>query len=355
MEKYDDILKRMKLKYKELSGFLPNDESDIMLRLKVLAGEIFNSTQAMEFLKNQMFVSTASGEYLDKHALMRGLYRKDAAKAIGVVTFCTDTVALSDIVIEEGTVVATLDKEPKQFVTKETVTLKANTNNVKAIAEAVRGSSEYNVRKETIKVLVTPPAGITSVKNEAAFSGGVDAETDEELRKRVLDSYRDISNSTNEIYYKRLVESVPGVYSSSVIPQRRGIGTLDVFLCGKGSAKIERSHIDKAQELVDENRELNVDVFVLYATPRDVRFTIGIDVCDGYDFEQVSQKVKDNITEYVDSLGVSNSLLLSSVGDVIYHTEGVRNYLFYSGYCTDTYVQPNEYCVVKEIDIKEWR
>lgn len=355
MDNYEDILTRMKDMYKELSGFMPSEESDIMLRLKVLAGEVFNLSVATEFVKEQMFVSTACASYLDKHALERGLFRKEAEKAYGELTFSTYETAIEDIVIDKGTVVSTLDESPCQYITTSSVTLKAGEISVKAPAQAINAGNDSNALANTITVMVTPPAGIVSVKNEKAFKGGVDAETDEELRKRVLDSYRDISNSTNAIYYKRLVESVPGVYSSSVIPLRRGPGTVDVYICGKGDAQTDSTHVDKAQALVDQNRELCLEAFVYCAHPREVHYRLSLDVHDGYAFEEVSARVIENMTEYIDNVGVGNPLLLSDLGEVIYHTTGVRNYSFFDGFCIDIFPLASEYCVVKEIDIREWR
>ena len=354
MDSYDDILRRMKLKYRSLAGFLPSDESDIMLRLKVLAGEIYNMAVANEYVKQQMFAQTASSQYLDSHAQQRGLYRKDAEKAIGVVTFSTEEAAVSDIVIEEGTVVSTAQEEPLQFVTKYAATIKAGSNSAVVQAQAASAGRKYNVRPKTVSVLVTPVAGITKVTNESAFAGGVDKENDEDLRKRVLDSYRDISNSTNEIYYKRLVESLPSVYSSSVLSNARGAGTLDIYMSGKGNTPIGIKDLEKAQELVDENRELNVDAIVFNALPKQVKVTVGIDVEDGYSFEQMKELVTQKITEYVESLGVAKPFLLSDVGDIIYHTVGIRNYMFYDSFCSDVFVQGFEYCVINQIDVREW-
>ena len=42
MESYEEILERMKNKFTELSGSNVNDDSDIGIRMKVLAGEIFS-------------------------------------------------------------------------------------------------------------------------------------------------------------------------------------------------------------------------------------------------------------------------------------------------------------------------
>ena len=354
MASYEEILNRMVEKYEELSGFYINPESDIMIRLKVLAGEIYNSTTACEFLKRQMFVLTASGEYLEKHAFARGLYRKLAVKAQGEVTFYRSIPASTDVVIPKGTVVSTAGPQIRQFVTKETATITENTGSVTVKAEAVEGGASYNVIKDTVSVLVTPPAGVTGVKNQMAFSGGRDEESDEELRERVLYSYRDISNGTNAVYYKRLAESVDGIYSASVVSRARGAGTIDVYVCGKGEgASLNKEHLEKVQKLLDENRELNVDIFVLYASNIKVSFTFNLCVEEGYSFDEVSAEITQKLTEYIDSLGVGKPALLCEMGEVIFHTQGVKNYEFLDAFCNDVFPQPNEYLKLSSLDIRQ--
>lgn len=353
MQTYDDILTRMVDKYTELSGFVPNNESDIMLRLKVLSGELYNTLTATEFVKKQMFANTASGEYLDKHGYDRGIIRKEARKATGKVTFSIVPVAENDIVIEKGTVVSTVDKRALQFETDEAVVLKKGTGAVTVGVTALEGGSEYNVLKDTVTVMVTPPFGVTSCTNALQFKGGTNRESDEDLRQRILDSYRDIPNSTNAVYYKRLAESVKGVYSASVVPRVRGVGTIDIYLSGTKDSPINSQHIDEVQKLVDENRELNVDIEVLYSLPLEVSYTIDISVHDGYEFDDVKAELESRINNYVSKLGVSKPVLLSDISDVIYHTDGVKNYCLVAGHCFDVYPQSYEYCTVANLKIRQ--
>lgn len=42
METYESVLKRMQGRFAELSGFSADDASDIGIRLKVLAGEVYS-------------------------------------------------------------------------------------------------------------------------------------------------------------------------------------------------------------------------------------------------------------------------------------------------------------------------
>ncbi|MBE6824874.1 MAG: baseplate J/gp47 family protein [Ruminococcaceae bacterium] len=350
MDNYEEILKRMVSKYEELSQNSISEESDIMLRLKVLSAEVYNNLVAQEFLKRQMFATTATGEFLDKHALERGLERKPAVKATGTVTFWADQALINDIWIPQGVVVSTNGPDVKKFVTTEVALLNKNEVSVMVPVEACEGGEDYNVLASTVTVLVTPPVGITSVTNKKAFTGGLNAESDEELRERVLYSYRDISNGTNEVYYRRLAQSVSGVYSASVASLQRGNGTIDVYISGKG-AKAGSTVVSAVQKLIDENREINVDVKVSEAIISNVSYTLEIEVEDGYSFSAVLAKVKQKLSEYVMSLGIAKPILLSHLGDVVYHTQGVKNYNFVDSFCYDVYPAINECCVVENIDI----
>lgn len=355
MISYEEILSRMVKKYEELSGGTVHEQSDIMLRLSVLSGELYNSYVASEFIKRQMFVSTASGEYLDKHALARGLYRKEAVKASGEVTFSVDTAYDTDVVIEKGTAVSTSGENVVQYMTDSAVTLYAGNTSVKAKVSAVEGGGKYNVIADTVTVLVTPPSGITAVTNETAIKGGTDAETDEELRERVLYSYRDISNGTNAVYYQRLAQSVSGVHSASVVSKARGEGTINVYICGKSNSPVNSEVITQVQTLLDENRELNVDILVLSASAVNVSFSFNLEIEDGYSFIEVKEEIEDKARAYVESLGVGKPALMCELGDLIFHTQGVRNYEFISAFCEDVYPDANEYCVLSELDITEVR
>lgn len=353
MQTYDEILHRMLGKYEEFAGFTPSEQSDIMLRLRVLSGELYNTLTALDFVKNQMFASTASGEYLDKHGFDRGISRKEAKKSTGAVTFSVVPPAVNDIVIEKGTVVSTAGSEIRQFETDETVVIKKGTSVVTVGVTALQGGSASNVLRDTVTVMVTPPQGVTSCTNEKQFSGGTDKESDDALRERILNSYRDISNSTNEVYYKRLAESVEGVHSASVVPRVRGVGTIDIYVCGKKDSPITALYIDEVQKLVDCNRELNVDVLVLRSSPLEISYTVELSVEDGYEFEDVKAELAEQIGKYIDSLGVGKAALLSDVADIIYHTDGVRNYSLPVEYNTDIKPQADEYCTLKNVNFRQ--
>ncbi len=327
MESYEVILDRMKTKFEDEAGFSADDASDIGIRLKVLAAEIYSIKSNIEWLKRELFPQTATGTQLEMLAQERGLQRKAAIKSQGVLTFSISSASLNDISIPKGTICSTLGINSVSFVTKQDAVITQGSLSVDVETEAESGGANSNTTAGTITVLVTQVQGVETVNNANAFTGGTDAETDNELRERLLESYKNISNGTNSAFYKKCALSYDGVYSASVVKKSRGVGTVDVYVAGKGKA-VDSSTVAAIQNEINSLRELNVDVQVKNATlsPVDVYFSLEVDM--EYDKETVKQACKDSIKAYFDSLKVGDTVYLVAVADAVYHTPGVKNYEF---------------------------
>ena len=352
MDSYEVILQRMKDKYCELSGFEVPELSDIDIRLKVLAGEIFNNQVNLDFIKRQMFPKTATGEYLDLHAADRGLSRKESVKAIGKVKFYISTAIEENLEIPQGTIVATSGSASYRFVTDADAVIAAGTTSVTVPCTAEKGGSGSNVLAESINVLVTTITGVAGVTNTAEFSGGTDEENDENLRARILDSYITISNGTNKAYYKKLALSVPGVTGATVVPRERGVGTVNVYICSN-KEEANSTLVKKVQTLMETQREVNVDVRVYTASPIDIDLILSISVNDGYDFNAVSNNVKQALNNYINSLSIGDDILATHLGKVILSVEGVYNYMFDSIQTSDYYLDNNSFAVMGNVAITE--
>ena len=100
---YESILKEMQDKYLELSGVSADSDSDTGIKMQALAAQVFSLYNKALWIKNQIFPQTATGEYLDMHAQTRGLARKPAKAASGVLRFFKETPAAFDINISAGT------------------------------------------------------------------------------------------------------------------------------------------------------------------------------------------------------------------------------------------------------------
>ena len=61
---YEEIYNRMKQTYETERGDTVDEASDIAIRLRTLAGEIYNMQSSLEWTKRQFFAATATGESL---------------------------------------------------------------------------------------------------------------------------------------------------------------------------------------------------------------------------------------------------------------------------------------------------
>ncbi len=349
---YSEILESMQNEFKNLAGFDADEASDIGIRLKVLAGEIFSTMASMDWLKNQMFPQTATGPQLDLHAEQRGLTRKPATKARGKLTFSRQRSILYDVTIPEGTVCATSGSDGFRYKTTETVVLPAGSLSVQANAEAELPGTASNTLAETITIMVTPPAAITAVSNALAFSGGTDSESDSDLRKRLIESYRNIPNGTNAAFYKECALQYDNVYSASAVSRAGGDGTVYVYVAERGGA-LSDNDMKSIQDDINALREINVDVTV--KKPKEVKRSVDIIIYpqEGYIFSDIKDECEAVIGEYFSSLKIGEPYLLAGLGNAIFNIEGVKNYRFGSGNSSDYTTSANELVCMETVTITE--
>ncbi|MEG2015651.1 MAG: baseplate J/gp47 family protein, partial [Oscillospiraceae bacterium] len=225
---YEEILTTMKTKFKQESGFEADDASDIGIRLRLLAGQLFSQSADISFVANQVFLQTASGEFLDKHAQMRGFSRRLATKAHGTARFATAKAALSDIVIPIGTLCAISGANAQNYATTQQATLLQGKTFVDIPIVAQSSGTNGNAALGCVTILINPPQGINSVTNTTVITGGSEQEDDELLRSRIFKSFAQISNGANQQFYEEIAMQNPKVISVNAISTARGAGTVDV-------------------------------------------------------------------------------------------------------------------------------
>lgn len=327
METYDEIYERMKKKYVQESGAQFDEASDIAIRLKVLAGEIYNANVNMEWIKNQMFVETATGKRLDYIAKQRGLERKPAQKAQGEITFYISEPIDHTIIIPKGAVAATAEEIPRRFVTTEDEEITQGATFVSVYAEAEKAGSSGNAVYGAVTVAVDVPSEIEWVKNREAYVGGTDEESDEELRERIKDSYLRLPNGTNAAYYEQLALTVGGIAKAKAVGKARGNGTVNVYVSGDGKAAVSTA-VNKAQTLISSKRELNVNVLVENAELVDFDLDVTLYKREEFSNSEIIEKCKEAFNEFIRLLGIGEKLYLSALGKALLDTGCILNYEF---------------------------
>lgn len=325
MDTYDEIYGRMKSAYEQETGDSFNEASDIAIRLRVLAGEIFKMQTNLEWWKRQMFAATASGECLDRIASQRGLERKQAVKSTGEITFSIAQPCSHDIIIPKGCVVATADTVPVRFVTIEDEEISAGNTLVSVYAEAEQAGSRGNIGLGYAVVPVSVPTEVETVTNREKFTGGCDCETDDELRKRIRDTYVNTSNGTNAAYYEQLALSVDGVAKACAVGKVRGAGTVNIYVTGSDSA-VSTNVVEKVQSIAEKQRELNVDVSVANAQRTACNMSVTVYAEDGYSSSEVKTLLSNAFVDYVNSIPIGGTFHLTELGAKLIATGCINNY-----------------------------
>lgn len=210
----------------------------IVLRMKIellmLARTVLNS----------MFVSHASGAWLDLKMADYSKKRRKAQKARGLVTVTRLDADGEAVRIPEGQVFKTgkdINGEELRFFSLEAVVLRKGAVSVDVPVEAEAEGARYNVPQDRITRTLTWTGDI-SISNRADWitREGSDTEDDESARARTLRSWADLGQRAIEDSFVNAAESVPGVlFAQADCNHPRGQGTIDVTVTGTAGEATE--------------------------------------------------------------------------------------------------------------------
>ncbi|MEE0060703.1 MAG: baseplate J/gp47 family protein [Acutalibacteraceae bacterium] len=352
MNTYETIVEEMRSDFLEKSGYTPDEASDIGIRIRVLAAQLYNLNNYLEWIKRQAFLQTAEGEYLDYHAQLRGLSRKQAVKAVGLLEFSVEVPITEKIDIPAYTVVSTAGENPISFETTQYASIDVGKSFTMVPARAIAGGVSGNIAPKQISIISTMTVDGLKVANLGSFNSGADEEKDEALRKRVIDSLKFIINGTNKEFYSSLAKTVAGVECVNVIPKENGTGTVTVYISGR-DMEVGVAVLNRVQALMDSQREVNVAVSVKSADILSCVLEIAVKLYEGYILENVQQELFANVKAIVDKLEVGQSLKVVDIEDILYHTSGIEEFEVLSGLSTGLTANKNQKIVLDNIYLRE--
>lgn len=146
-------------------------------------------------------IDSKFGDTLERFLVLFGFARQAATYAEGYVRFSRNVAALTDIVIPTNTQVQTGTGTVVQFYTTVSATLAAGSTQTAPIpVRAVSPGAVGNVAADQITVMSgSSILGITSVTNETATAGGIDRETDDELKVRFKNTvFRNLAGTRDQ-------------------------------------------------------------------------------------------------------------------------------------------------------------
>lgn len=229
---------------------------------------------------NNMFVSHATGAWLDLKMADYSKKRRKAQKTRGMVTVTRMDADGEAVRIPKGHVFKTakdINGEELRFFSLQAAILQKGEVSVEIPVEAETEGARYNVPQGQITRTLTwtGDIGIHNGENWITREGS-DTEDDESARTRTLRSWADLGQRAIEDSFVNAAESVPGVlFAQADCNHPRGQGTVDVIVTGTAGEATEglvgsvRLEVEKIAGPYD-----NILVRSSVTVPQDIAVTV---------------------------------------------------------------------------------
>ena len=245
--------------------------SDAAVVARVHSGGLYGIYRYLDWIFKQIFPDTADEENLIRHGEGRGVPRKPATLASGMVSVTGTPGAtvpagarlVADGVLYQATVGASLDDG--------TATLE-----VSAITAGAAGNQPAGATLDFVSPVVGVNASATVGPD--GLIGGVDIEPFDVYRQRVIDHFRWVPHGGSADDYVTWATDQPGVTRAWCMPKWVGPGTVGVFVVNDDASPITPSapELDAIKEAIEAQRPVTAELYVLAPELVPVHYQIGV-------------------------------------------------------------------------------
>lgn len=289
--------------------------------------------------------ATSTGADLDTWVDDFGLIRFGATQSTGSCNFVRFTASSTTPFIAVGTTVQTADGTQTFTVIADTgnplysaaqngYTLPAYIASITVKMQSLNAGYATNALAGTVTQLTTPIPGIDQVVNPVAFTGGVDAESDAELRKRFVQFIASLSKATAAAISYAVNSLHYGVQSTVTENfSYNGTATAGYFyvVVDDGSGSPSNALLTAAGAAVEIVRPLCIQygIFPPVILPASIAMTVTS--TPGLDHNAVIGNVATAVSTYVNTLPLGQSLSYTKLMAVAFNADpGVTDVLNYT-------------------------
>ncbi len=284
---------------------------------------------ARDIISN-LFIESAEEDWLEVKAGDYGKQRVQAVKTQGYVTITRDSYA-NAIQITQGHMFKTLPdingRELKFYALKDTV-IGAGEKVGKVLVEAEESGTLYNVSPGTITVSMIHLDGVTDVTNaeDWLYLEGADIEELESFRKRIKESWAELSELPIDDKIKNIAKSVIGVLDVQIDSQHpRGQGTTDIIITGT-NGEATQELLNKVKERTSFLQGDHDDFLYKSSTVKKQNVSVVIYIAKDESTDGVEQTAR-NIIDSVWKLQNRKELNCMYIDDMRYALKsGISNY-----------------------------
>ena len=257
------------------------------------------------------FIEDTFDTFLDKRVGEFGVYRKQGTKSTGSIK----VEGRDGTVISNGTLLKSNDL---YFTVLNDIELP--TDNILYV-EANEVGYKYNMVEGTEFELVEQDDSITRLYNEQSFIGGVDIETDDELRRRYIKVVNNPSTSGNKNHYEEWALEVNGVGRALVYPLHAGPGSVKVMVIGNDNKPVDSDIIENARLHIGENMPIGCSLTVSTPTLLNITLNATVKLKEGYTIDEIQEYFKVGLDDYLKT--ITTELSYSKVYGILVNLPGV--------------------------------
>ena len=302
--------------------------------------------------------------WLDKHAARVGLSRKAAQAAETTL----EITGVAGTILPAGFLFATPKtaiSENIEFAVVESVTISAE-GTASPLVRCTETGTIGNVPANSITLMSSPIGGVAVITNPKAATGGIETESDDALRERIMERERSNESSYvgNDNDYKRWAKEVDGVGSVVVVPEwmGKGTGTVKLIVMDANGSPANNTiltavynHIISPDDRDSRLAPIEAILTVTTAEPISIAVSANVILEEGVELETVLVAYRTNLLAYFEEAKAENSVRYTRVCSVLSETAGVLDYtnLLLNGGTANIGITADDYPTITALELKE--
>lgn len=310
------------------------------------------------------FPAWSYGGYLDKLAGSVGLSRKAAQPAETYL----EITGIEGTIIPAGFIFATPksgDIASIEFAVVESATISAE-GRATVLVRCTETGLIGNVPENSIALMSSPMKGVTTIRNPAAATGGIETEDDESLRARIEEREKNNEASFvgNDSDYKRWAKEVDGVGSVVVVPEwmGKGSGTVKLIVMDANGMPANDTILKAVYDHIisPDNRDYRlapIGAILTVTTAEAVGLTFSATILLEEDavIDDVVKAYRTNLLAYFEEAKAESCIRYTRVCSVLSETKGVLDYsnMLLNGATANIAITADDYPTIAAVALTE--
>ena len=310
------------------------------------------------------FPAWSYGGYLDKLAGSVGLSRKAAQPAETYL----EITGTEGTIVPAGFIFATPksgDIASIEFAVVESTTISAE-GKATVLVRCTETGLIGNVPENSITLMSSPMKGVTTIRNPAAATGGIETEDDESLRARIEEREKNNEASFvgNDSDYKRWAKEVDGVGSVVVVPEwmGKGSGTVKLIVMDANGMPANDTILRAVYDHIisPDNRDYRlapIGAILTVTTAEAVGLTFSATILLEEDavIDDVVKAYRTNLLAYFEEAKAESCIRYTRVCSVLSETKGVLDYsnMLLNGATANIAITADDYPTIATVALTE--